>query len=77
MTLDPRRIALQGVGFAALVVALQGFVAVDDTVPPVVVSGGGGYRPRPTPMPDNRRQRAEELIPIMGMAAVLLYEENE
>jgi hypothetical protein len=39
MSLDPRAIALQGIGFGALLVALQGFAPVADQV-----SGGGPVR---------------------------------
>lgn len=43
MSLSPRAIALQGVGYGALLVALQGLVAVDAGVAPSGLSGGGGY----------------------------------
>lgn len=42
MTLDPRRIALQGIGSAALAIALQGFSATALLPPPVYASSGGG-----------------------------------
>ncbi len=42
MSLSPRAIALQGIGFGVLPLAVQGFAAVDATVIKVVVTGGGG-----------------------------------
>lgn len=43
--LDPRAIALQGVGYGALLLALQGFADIPVVVPPAVseYSGGAGY----------------------------------
>jgi hypothetical protein len=44
MTLDARRIALQGIGYVAIAIASQGFLPLDQVVQPqpVVMSGGGG-----------------------------------
>jgi hypothetical protein len=46
MTLDARRIALQGIGGAALFVALQGFapvvISVEEAPPVIEVPRGGG-----------------------------------
>ncbi len=57
MTLNPLAIALQGIGFGALLVALQGFSsAVALVEPPGGGSGGGGgfLRRRPFLRPDLR-----------------------
>lgn len=40
--LNPRAVALQGIGSAVLLVALQGFVLIDQTAAPLNVAGVGG-----------------------------------
>jgi hypothetical protein len=46
MTLTPRLIAIQGIGFSAIEMAVQGFLEIVDAVQPSVISpfvcGGGG-----------------------------------
>ena len=68
MSLDPRAVALNGIGFAPLAVGSLGLLAVQ--VPPVVHPGGGAFSNRPWPdvpfVPVRprrpRKQRQEELV---------------
>lgn len=73
MTLDPRRVALQGIGYAALAIAVQGFVAAPTEAP---VLGGGWApkrhieRPHTADLHAQRIQRQNELVLAVIMAAV-------
>jgi hypothetical protein len=68
MSLDPRAIALQGIGFAPLAVAALGLVGIE--APPVVQPAGGAFSNRPwrdipfLPVRPRRprKKRQEELL---------------
>lgn len=66
MTLDARRIALQGIGYGALVVALQGFSEVAADAPPQAATGGFGA-PRVVIRPMLRNDD-EELLLLVSIA---------
>jgi len=74
MTLDARRIALQGIGFGALATALQGFVPVEVTdIPVTIISGGPPIRQIYVP---RSRARIEEEELMLIVAAALHVIEN-
>jgi hypothetical protein len=70
VSLDPRAIALQGVGYTAFVLALQGLVPTAES--PVIHSGGGIWRPRPQPVAgmsgDEIRRQNQQLLLILSTA---------
>lgn len=73
MTLDPRRVALQGIGYAALAIAVQGFIAAPTKAP--VLGGGGGpkrhiERPHTADLHAQLIQRQNETVLAFVMAAV-------
>jgi hypothetical protein len=76
VTLDPRAIALQGLGFSALLIALEGLSPVVDVVPPPApgpISAGNRVGPpmrhfiHPT-----RREDDDEVLVLVAMALQLL-----
>ena len=64
MTLDPRNLALQGVGGGPLQVALQGLLPLEETpAEPPAFAGGVGRRPRPsTRKAPARRDRDDDVL---------------
>lgn len=69
MTLDARHIALQGIGYGVLFVALQGFATAEAPPPPNVQVGPAGrtvYARRPL------RNEDEEIIFIISAALQVL-----
>lgn len=71
--MTPRSIALQGIGYGALVVALQGFGPTEPVIPPNVVVGPRG-EPQARELPINlslaRRLDEDELMLAIIVAAV-------
>ncbi len=71
MTLDPRAIGLQGLGFGALCVALQGFAQVSVSPPPPEPPPGFFGTPARIHYPIRPAQREEEEEILLLLAAVL------
>lgn len=70
--LDPRAIALQGVGFGAAPMALLGIAQIDSSI---IVGGGGGSAKRKFPgatFDDEERIRAEIIREDEEILAVLM-----
>ena len=67
MTLDPRGLALQGIGFSALLVALQGLSPVIELAPPPVTGPSAGTPTRHFIRP-TRREEDEEILLLVAMA---------
>ncbi len=70
MTLDARRVALQGLGYGALVTALQGLVPIEVTDIPVTVVSGGSVMPRQIYVPRSRAYEEDEELMLLISAAL-------
>lgn len=74
MTLDPSAIALQGLGFGALLIALQGLAPVSISPPapgPIAVGARVGPPPRHFIRP-TQREDDEEVILLIATALQIL-----
>lgn len=73
MTLDARSIALQGLGFGVLAVALHGLVGVAAPSPSPDVIGGGDRRRLPRrPLIHPFEQDDEDVLVLVAMALQVL-----
>jgi hypothetical protein len=72
--LSPRAIALQGLGFGAALIAVQGLLPITAPVPQIDTSVGGSHRHQSLGAPQWLRQAREEDEALLAMLQTLVWE---